>query len=104
MSSLIQMRRGTAAQWTAADPILELAEIGIETDTDQFKVGDGSTSWSVLSYGGIQGPSGPVGVTGPTGPVGVTGPTGPTGPEGVTGPTGPSAADPTVTAFMLGGM
>lgn len=64
MSSLIQMRRGTAAQWTAANPILELAEIGIETDTDQFKIGDGTTEWDNLSYGGIQGPTGPAGPAG----------------------------------------
>jgi hypothetical protein len=88
----IQLRRGTAAQWTSANPILAIAEMGIETDTDLFKVGDGATNWNSLSYGGVQGstgPTGPIGVTGPTGPTGaastVTGPTGPTGPTGSNG-------------------
>lgn len=46
----IRLRRGTAAQWTAAAPVLALGEIGIETDTRRFKIGDGSTAWAALSY------------------------------------------------------
>lgn len=46
----IRVRRGTAAQWTAAAPTLALGEIGIETDTRRFKVGDGTTAWAALSY------------------------------------------------------
>jgi hypothetical protein len=45
-----QQRRGTAAQWTAANPILSAAEIGYETDTNKFKIGDGTNRWSTLSY------------------------------------------------------
>ncbi len=56
MAQQIQFRRGTAAQWSAANPILAQAEMGIETDTDQFKLGDGVTAWNSLSYGGIAGP------------------------------------------------
>lgn len=48
--TLIQIRRGTAAQWTAANPILALAEMGLETDTKEFKFGDGSTAWNTLPY------------------------------------------------------
>ena len=48
--SKIQLRRGTAAQWTSADPVLSSGEIGFETDTNQFKIGDGATIWSLLSY------------------------------------------------------
>ena len=33
-----QQRRGTASQWTAANPILSAAEIGYETDTNKFKI------------------------------------------------------------------
>ena len=51
----IQFRRGTAAQWTAANPVLAEGEMGLETDTTQFKVGDGSTAWNSLSYGPISG-------------------------------------------------
>ena len=46
----MQQRRGTATQWTDADPILAAGEIGFETDTGKFKVGDGTNNWSELSY------------------------------------------------------
>jgi hypothetical protein len=46
----MQQRRGTASQWTSADPILNVAEIGYETDTNKFKIGDGTNHWSDLSY------------------------------------------------------
>lgn len=81
----LQLRRGTAAQWTANNTVLAAGEIGLETDTDKFKVGTGSTAWNSLSYGGIKGDVGPTGATGPIGPSGPTGPTGPTGPQGATG-------------------
>lgn len=58
-----QFRRGTASEWTSADPVLAAGEMGIETDTDQFKIGDGTSTWSVLSYGGIQGPAGSGGLS-----------------------------------------
>ena len=48
--SKIQLRRGTAAQWTSADPTLASGEVGFETDTNKFKIGDGSTAWSSLTY------------------------------------------------------
>ena len=35
--------------------------MALETDTDQFKIGDGVTAWNALPYGGIQGPTGPTG-------------------------------------------
>jgi hypothetical protein len=70
MAVQIQFRRGTAAEWTSANPVLAVAEMGIETDTDQFKIGDGTTAWSSLPYGGIAGPSGPTGPTGARGPAG----------------------------------
>ena len=50
MAVRIQFRRGTAAEWTAADPTLSAGEFGFETDTRQFKLGDGSTAWSGLAY------------------------------------------------------
>lgn len=57
MPIVIQMRRDTAANWTANDPTLASGEIGIETDTGQFKLGNSITSWSLLGYGGIVGPT-----------------------------------------------
>lgn len=50
MATRMQQRRGTAAQWTDADPILASGEIGFESDTNQFKIGDGVNHWSDLSY------------------------------------------------------
>ncbi len=46
----MQQRRGTASQWTAANPTLAAGEIGFETDTNKFKIGNGSSNWTALSY------------------------------------------------------
>jgi hypothetical protein len=46
----MQQRRGTAAQWTAANPTLAAGEIGFETDTSKFKMGNGSSAWTALTY------------------------------------------------------
>lgn len=46
----IRIRRGTAAAWTAANPVLLLGEIAAETDSLRFKVGNGTSPWSALSY------------------------------------------------------
>lgn len=50
MSVTIKLRRGTTAQWSSANPILSLGEVGIDTDLKQFKVGDGATAWSSLAF------------------------------------------------------
>jgi hypothetical protein len=50
MATRMQQRRGTAAQWTAANPILAAGEIGFETDTNKFKIGNGATAWNALDY------------------------------------------------------
>jgi len=100
----LQFRRGLASQWTSANTLLAQGEMGIETDTALFKIGDGTTYWNSLAYGGLRGPTGPTGVTGFTGSTGYTGPFGPTGAPGVaantgatgrTGPTGPVGTGPT---------
>jgi hypothetical protein len=46
----IKLRRGTAAQWTSANPVLAAGEMGIETDTQRSKYGDGTAAWASLSY------------------------------------------------------
>lgn len=46
----IQVRRGTAAEWTSSNPILYVGEICLETDTHKTKYGDGSTHWNDLPY------------------------------------------------------
>jgi hypothetical protein len=62
----IQLRRGNATQWTAANPTLRAGEIGLELDTSKQKIGDGVTSWNALSYA-PRGPEGPAGPAGPSG-------------------------------------
>lgn len=52
LNTKIQLRNGTAAEWTAKNPVLLKGEMGIETDTHKIKVGDGSTQWSELAYCG----------------------------------------------------
>jgi hypothetical protein len=46
----IQLRGDIAANWTSANPVLAEREIGLETDTNKFKVGNGSTAWNALDY------------------------------------------------------
>ena len=50
MAVQIQLRNGTAAQWTSANPTLALGEVGVEKDTTKFKIGDGTTAWTSLGY------------------------------------------------------
>lgn len=45
----IQLRRDSAADWTSTNPTLAEGEIGIETDTGKFKIGDGTTAWNSLA-------------------------------------------------------
>src|SRR5665648_756797 len=100
MVAKVQLRRGTAAEWTAANPILLVGEMGLEIDTGKWKAGDGSTAWTSLGYGqdGVDGKDleylwdgtelgvrkvgdatytyvDLIGATGPTGQTGLTGDT-----------------------------
>jgi hypothetical protein len=63
----IKLRRSTAAQWTEGNPVLGEGEMGIEKDTSLFKVGDGTTYWNDLAYGGVKGETGSTGYTGDKG-------------------------------------
>lgn len=53
MSSRFQFRRGTATQWTAANPTLAEGELGLELDTSLYKIGDGTTAWNSLAYASV---------------------------------------------------
>jgi len=46
----MQQRRDTASAWTSANPTLLSGELGYETDTKKFKVGDGTSAWSAIAY------------------------------------------------------
>ena len=55
MATRMQQRRGTAAEWTSVNPVLAAGEIGFETDTGQFKIGDGTNAWAdLVTYGNIE--------------------------------------------------
>lgn len=53
MATRMQQRRGTAAEWAAANPVLADGEIGFERDTRLFKIGDGVTAYNALVAGFI---------------------------------------------------
>ena len=54
MATRMQQRRGTAAQWIStnagAGPVLNAGEMGWESDTNKFKIGDGTNNWTSLDY------------------------------------------------------
>jgi cytoskeletal protein CcmA (bactofilin family) len=54
MATRMQQRRGTAAQWISTNggdgPVLNAGEIGFESDTNKFKIGDGINHWVDLDY------------------------------------------------------
>lgn len=53
MAAIIQpfaLRRDTAANWTTKNPVLLAGQEGYETDTRKRKVGDGTKTWTQLSY------------------------------------------------------
>lgn len=53
MPQQIQLRRGTTAQWSSANPTLSAGELGVDTSLTKFKVGNGSTAWNSLGYSTI---------------------------------------------------
>ena len=71
MAIQIQFRRGTAAEWTSVNPILAEGEMGIELNTDLFKIGNGVDPWNDLPYGGLRGYAGSAGVAGSVGNIAV---------------------------------
>ncbi len=67
MAVQIQLRGGTLAEWTSANPVIAAREMVLETDTDKFKIGNGVDNYLDLPYGGLVGPQGETGATGPQG-------------------------------------
>ena len=103
MAVRIQWRRDTAANWTSYNPTLADGEMGLETDTRKFKIGNGVDNWSTLLYmtiglsayevavaNGFVGTesawlSSLVGATGPAGADGIDGTNGTNGVDGTDG-------------------
>ena len=44
----IKPRRGTTAEWEAANPILEDKELGFDYSRGAVRIGDGTTRWNDL--------------------------------------------------------
>jgi hypothetical protein len=52
ISTQMQVRRDTSANWTSTNPTLAQGEIGFETNTGKFKIGTGSAVWTSIDYFG----------------------------------------------------
>jgi hypothetical protein len=51
VKTIIQLRRDSAEDWDSVDPVLAEGEIGVETDTGKFKIGNADgDSWTELDY------------------------------------------------------
>lgn len=46
----IIIRHDTSSKWATTNPILLSGEMGVETDTNKFKFGNGQDTWNVLPY------------------------------------------------------
>jgi len=57
MAVRIQLRGDTAANWTSVNPILAEREMALETDTMKFKIGNGTSYWTGLTYASFTGVS-----------------------------------------------
>lgn len=53
MAVKIQLRRDVASAWTSSNPTLSVGEMGVETDTAKYKIGDGTTAWTSLGYSSL---------------------------------------------------
>jgi len=58
VSTQIQIRRDTTANWENVNPVLADGEIGYDTTANKFKVGNGADEWSALEYSSSGGGSG----------------------------------------------
>ena len=60
VSARMAQRYDTASNWTTYLPVLLAGEIGIESDTGKYKIGNGVTSWGALPYASLPGGGGEV--------------------------------------------
>jgi hypothetical protein len=58
MANKIQLRRDTATNWTAANPVLSAGEVGVDLTNKKIKIGDGATRWNSLEYWDDKEPNG----------------------------------------------
>lgn len=50
VKAIIQLRRGTEAEWISKNPVLVKGEPAYSTDINKLKIGDGVHTWSELEY------------------------------------------------------
>ena len=50
MAIKVQFRRGLASEWVSSNPVLDEGELGLELDTEIYKIGDGVSVWNSLNY------------------------------------------------------
>ena len=50
LNTRIVLRNDLAENWLINDPVLLAGETGVETDTGYFKIGNGTSKWSELTY------------------------------------------------------
>ena len=72
MAVVIQFRHDDADVWVEENPVLAEGEVGVELDTDLFKIGNGLAPWNSLPYA-QRGPQGEKGEKGDKGDKGATG-------------------------------
>lgn len=73
MSTNLQFKRDSAANWLAIDPVLNAGTPGLDTTSKRLKIGDGVLKWSLLPYygyyesGNLTSADGIITITGGTG-------------------------------------
>jgi len=53
VNTTIKIRKGTESEWQSSNPVLSSGEPGYVTDSNRFKIGDGSSNWNSLSYASV---------------------------------------------------
>ncbi len=53
VNTTIKIRKGTESEWQSSNPVLSSGEPGYVTDSNRFKIGDGSSNWNSLSYAAV---------------------------------------------------
>lgn len=48
-----RLRRDTTTNWLLFNPVLKSGEIGLDTTLNKFKIGNGTSTWSLLTYANI---------------------------------------------------
>ena len=50
MAQQIQLRNDITANWASANPVLARGEVGVDTTLGKFKIGNGTSTWSQLTF------------------------------------------------------